>query len=827
VAAADLGMDEQRAVKEVKDNLNVDLKLLNEETRYLVFGGLVSAGKTTLVNAMLQHLVPELRKEIKEDKGGRLNLMPTAFNENTRIVTEIELSPSATGIRVQLLERTGIPLPTRMRSGQAGGAEAMDDISAARPQAVQSPRSAPGGTPDETFILQKDLTLPLEKCWRKLQKHIQDICEEEPPEDAMRRLCIQVPCRAVDQTVSIIDTPGLDSPSVWQQLRSLVHAKAFLFIWVGAVDAATAFGLQGRRLVEMYRATGHPLPPCLVLTKWDRLKMLPEFQEEPPMLAEQVKHRLSQFRAGLLPPDQSTIVVKLSQKSEVDQVLLGLALEWSSPSSGDAAQAGAAVAVERWVLTKSVVVRGVTIYKGAVLEAVDNAEVPANPEQFLREQQLPVQLRFRTENAEALLLLAATNAAGAVAAHGSPTRDKAREELQCLWESLIPLLRGLSEPMRISKRLHKIIVATQQVINILLKDDEQAMIFEQNREELESLKTRVLKSFEEKLHQYFAGLPRIVFPPEHVPAGCLPQVSLSSYRPPAGLERSECATCQIPKFILEAHESAQAQKSEFKYVKAVATAAIERWQQTFIDNMMKMQRDCTVELQQQVTEIMQIRGLIDHADWQTNLQSLITSPVESVLSGALAGGVVGVYGGLLAEASMATLIPGIGLGVGLGLGVLVAGAVAAACFNRSELARNIGIWTHEEGQARAAQTVLDVINKKEFQEKAKEMIFGEFQRRLQSCMEQLADLRDPSASNQPEAKAAMNIQLKVAELQRTLSVWFSHFVTDQVSSDPWLVPPPPDLKAAAEGDIARLSSLLGLVADGADGGGVSDGSDSD
>eukprot|EP00971_Amphidinium_carterae_P205932 4086743-Amphidinium_carterae.1 len=33
---------------------------------------------------------------------------------------------------------------------------------------------------------------------------------------------------------------------------------------------------------------------------------------------------------------------------------------------------------------------------------------------------------------------------------------------------------------------------------------------------------------------------------------------------------------------------------------------------------------------------------------------------------------------------MATLIPGIGLGVGLGLGVLVAGAVAAACFNRSK-----------------------------------------------------------------------------------------------------------------------------------------------
>lgn len=63
-------------------------------------------------------------------------------------------------------------------------------------------------------------------------------------------------------------------------------------------------------------------------------------------------------------------------------------------------------------------------------------------------------------------------------------------------------------------------------------------------------------------------------------------------------------------------------------------------------------------------------------------------------------------------------------------------------------------------------------------------------------MEQLADLRDPSASSRAEAQAALGIQERIAELQKTLAQWFSHFVKVQVGRDPWLVAPPQDLREA-------------------------------
>ena len=121
-----------------------------------------------------------------------------------------------------------------------------------------------------------------------------------------------------------------------------------------------------------------------------------------------------------------------------------------------------------------------------------------------------------------------------------------------------------------------------------------------------------------------------------------------------------------------------------------------------------------------------------------------------------AGTLVGGYCGLLAQAVM-----GVGMGVGVGLGVLVAVGVASVLFEDSVLAKNMGVWTPEEAQMRAAQTVLDILNKPDFQEKAKGMVLTEFERRLGSCLDQLADLRDPSTSDKPEAKEALSIQLRV------------------------------------------------------------------
>lgn len=89
MATAHLGEREQTAIEEIKTTLERDLTGLNEETRYILFGGLVSAGKTTLVNALLLSLCPEAGDELKKDADGKVNLMPTAMYENTRIVTEV------------------------------------------------------------------------------------------------------------------------------------------------------------------------------------------------------------------------------------------------------------------------------------------------------------------------------------------------------------------------------------------------------------------------------------------------------------------------------------------------------------------------------------------------------------------------------------------------------------------------------------------------------------------------------------------------------------------------------------------------------------------
>jgi hypothetical protein len=240
-------------------------------------------------------------------------------------------------------------------------------------------------------------------------------------------------------------------------------------------------------------------------------------------------------------------------------------------------------------------------------------------------------------------------------------------------------------------------------------------------------------------------------------------------------------------------------------VKAVSTVVIERWQSKFLENMMRLERDCLQQLQDHFHEIMSIRGLINHSDWQADLQSLITSPIEAVGFGCLAGLTAGGYVGLLAEA-----VAGIGLGVGFGIGLLVTAGVAAICFEDSALAKNLGIWTFEEGQICAAQTVLDILNKQDFQAKAKELVLHEFQRRLEACMNQLADIRDPAASTREEARAALSIQARVAELQRALSLWFSNFVGSQVGRDPWLVTPPIDLRAhldaGAQGTAEKSTS---------------------
>eukprot|EP00439_Symbiodinium_sp_Y106_P030764 s5991_g3.t1 len=162
---------------------------------------------------------------------------------------------------------------------------------------------------------------------------------------------------------------------------------------------------------------------------------------------------------------------------------------------------------------------------------------------------LPAALFFRTE--EAPLLLAATNASSALQAANTANARDASKEISKFWHALLPLLDGVSEPLRINQRLHKIVVATQHAVNILLKYDEKATVFRQSGEELLAARDR----------------------------------DLELYVPPAGLSREECATCLIQDFVAEAHEVAKPEKSQFKYVKLVASRVLEQWQEKFLETL--------------------------------------------------------------------------------------------------------------------------------------------------------------------------------------------------------------------------------------------------
>ncbi|CAE7536695.1 unnamed protein product, partial [Symbiodinium sp. CCMP2592] len=206
---AHLNPSEQRAVEELRSALDKDLESLNAEARYLVLGGLVSAGKTSLINAILLEAVAGAREELKEDRGGRLNVMPTSFNENTRIVTELELSPSCTAIEIRLMES----VPETVQDPElVPRPEAGEEI---RPIAARNFKLSEG------YPVVLSGSRPL----RRLQKHLQELCAAEVPAGSHRRLHVLLPSRNLERALSIIDTPGLDSPSVWRQVSVLVQSK--------------------------------------------------------------------------------------------------------------------------------------------------------------------------------------------------------------------------------------------------------------------------------------------------------------------------------------------------------------------------------------------------------------------------------------------------------------------------------------------------------------------------------------------------------------------------------------------------------------------------
>lgn len=85
-------------------------------------------------------------------------------------------------------------------------------------------------------------------------------------------------------------------------------------------------------------------------------------------------------------------------------------------------------------------------------------------------------------------------------------------------------------------------------------------------------------------------------------------------------------------------------------------------------------------------------------------------------------------------------------------------------------------------QVDAKQLVLHVLNRSDVQAHAKELVQAEFDRRMRCCLGRLAHIQDLSQ--------------RLSRLRQCMSDWFTRFADEQVGRDPWLQPPPEELRDA-------------------------------
>mmetsp|Transcript_77899 Transcript_77899/g.154472 ORF Transcript_77899/g.154472 Transcript_77899/m.154472 type:complete len:270 (-) Transcript_77899:8-817(-) len=91
--------DDRAALEQIRATASETFSAATTEPMYLLLGGLVSAGKTTLVNALIQLMLPELEHELRKSPG----LLPSDYNENTRVVTEILCVRDAQDVTIKLM----------------------------------------------------------------------------------------------------------------------------------------------------------------------------------------------------------------------------------------------------------------------------------------------------------------------------------------------------------------------------------------------------------------------------------------------------------------------------------------------------------------------------------------------------------------------------------------------------------------------------------------------------------------------------------------------------------------------------------------------------
>ena len=427
--------------------------------------GGVSAGKTTFVNAILSVLLKdrwnELEPEVIKQRGkvireGIRTLLPTDFSENTAIITEVELRPpesSTFRCTLKLLE-------SRLDQFEVVWSENFDNL--------------------------KDVAAK-----------VGNLATTRPDKKKpLRRLRMCIPCEGLTgNPLTFVDTPGMESPGVREQVLPMIASKAFLFVWIAAFNQPQVFGAQGHELLNAYHSFQMPFPPILVPTKWDLAKNM--FGDDLDRLDDHVRKRLKTLTDALQSETFQSIHANAVTSREIDLIKSSLA---------------------EGVLLEDICISEQLLPRGAKLVSQFSEEPPAS-------------LHFQVSVGTTPPLLFAANAYQVLESASSIAGvvDQPTEDMQCFWKVLVPMLKALSVPIKVCKRLAHIREALQAFLNqILANDPEACRMTGRHLLDLKKIADESVKKLESDLKFYFKQVPQTL---EEIDKWTdFPQHQLDSYK---------------------------------------------------------------------------------------------------------------------------------------------------------------------------------------------------------------------------------------------------------------------------------------------------------
>eukprot|EP00443_Scrippsiella_acuminata_P129585 CAMPEP_0115579896 /NCGR_PEP_ID=MMETSP0272-20121206/4338_1 /TAXON_ID=71861 /ORGANISM="Scrippsiella trochoidea, Strain CCMP3099" /LENGTH=1576 /DNA_ID=CAMNT_0003014781 /DNA_START=21 /DNA_END=4751 /DNA_ORIENTATION=+ len=739
IERATLGKQEREQITTIRSNLDRGLNALKEEKDYVVFAGGVSAGKTSLVNALVSTMLPAETWSELEVEDDQQTLLPTDFGENTAIVTEIEFfnpGEDASQSKIEVRELRCDDHASDLEIAEMGGAPAR----------------------------------PFENL-REVQKYIKDLCQRRPQDGLLQRLLIRLPSSKIaSHPISIIDTPGMESPGVEKQIRPLLSARAFLLVWVAALDSSQVVGQQGQELLNFYNSMPTLLPPLLVMTRWDVLVQRPEFSKIQKR-RKFVQKRVRELQERLQSTVPSNVQVSLDDEEARQEVLQSLSTDGSA-----------------YVLSRDLSIGGKMLTKGAEL-------VHGELEVEKHEPAWPIRLVF-SQRQLTRPSLAVTNAACMLDAEPDDLsrKESAAQGIEALWgERILPLLDALSTPLRLCKHLDLVRNAAQQLVDEICKDDRDTL-FSNYMDNLEKLSGQCLEKLRLNMAVYFARLPR-KFKDEDsaIDDGRQP---LQKYTPLAQLADRD-ATCKLLEDLTAAFDArCTTGVAACQDVRAIANEGLRAWGRRFSDNLNVFRANATNSLLDQISSL---------ADCEASSEMLATLPLPAcgLAEKAPVVTVKGVIQKALYEAggSSALLSGGSGLirwsaaeglalsggalsgGALLGGGALLAGGIllGMAWTNVSSQ------WNRDEAVTGAAEMVLSHMAGGEFQKVVTEFVLYKQKAVLDRCLTKVKALRCK------EIRGAADLQEQVDRAYRSLTVCFAELHARPRSSQ-WLLSPPQALE---------------------------------